>query len=339
MTDFNTRKTIVIILFFTLLFAAVYSGLYVKNKIFHTEPHQKITIAYPASPNSILLYIAQANGYFAEEGLEAILQPYPFGRPALQAMMEGKADIAISGDTSIVFAVMNGAKIVILATTQTSNQNEGIVARRDRGISSPPDLKGKRIGFTKETTGDFFLYSFLLAHGIESNQVKLVDMTPGKMSGALNEDNVDAVSTWNPTLTKLKQEQGDNAIVFYGHNIYTETFNVTTGRDFIRQHPETVKKVLKALIKAETFVNLYPEDARRVVSEIYGTDKTTLDALWSCCNIHVILDQALLVNLEDQSRWILKKGWGKRRDMPNYIDFIYTDGLASVKPSAVRIIR
>lgn len=106
---------------------------------------EKITIAYATLPNSALVHIAFAKGYFTEEGLDATPQHHAFGKPALQAVIEGKADIATVGDTPIVFAVMNGKKILTLAVIQTANKNKAIVARRDQGIAQPSDLKGKKI--------------------------------------------------------------------------------------------------------------------------------------------------------------------------------------------------
>jgi ABC-type nitrate/sulfonate/bicarbonate transport system substrate-binding protein len=64
-------------------------------------PPKKITIAYSTAANAILVYIAFAQGYFAEEGLDASPQPHAFGKPALNAVIEGKADLATVADTPI----------------------------------------------------------------------------------------------------------------------------------------------------------------------------------------------------------------------------------------------
>ena len=97
-----------------------------------TGPREKITIAYSTTLNGILVYIAFSKGYFSEEGLDAIPQVHPFGKVVLNAIIEGKADLGTAADTPIVFAVINGQKISILATIQTSKRNEAIIARRDR---------------------------------------------------------------------------------------------------------------------------------------------------------------------------------------------------------------
>jgi sulfonate transport system substrate-binding protein len=302
-------------------------------------PPEKITIAYSTAYNAILMYIAFAKDYFAQEGLEATPQPHAFGKPALQSVIEGKADIATTGDTPIVFAVISGKQITTLAMIQTSNRNEAIVARRDRGIVKPTDLQGKTIGVTLGTTGDFFADSFLIYHGIDRKHVKIIDLKPDEMAVALTTEKVDAVSTWNPNLIQLKKKLGSKGIIFFGESLYTEIFCVVGGQEYVKKNPAAIKKVLRALLKAEVFVQQHPEEARRYVAEFIKADKIVLDELWDIFTLRVALDQSLLVDLEEQTRWAMKHRLTVRRDMPNYLDFIYVDGLSAVKPEAVRIIR
>jgi ABC-type nitrate/sulfonate/bicarbonate transport system substrate-binding protein len=335
----KTRMIVVITILFFVICLGTYAGFYFKNKNPNSGPPEKITIAYSTAFNATLVHIAFAQGFFAEEGLDATPQPHAFGKPALQALIDGNADIATAGDTPIVFAIMNGKGITILATIQTSNKNEGIVARQDRGITKPSDLKGKYIGVTPGTTGDFFADSFLLSQNIERNQVTIVDLKPEEMYAALSTGRVDAVSTWNPTLTQLLKKLGNKACIFYGETLYTETFNVVAKHNFIRDNPETIKKVLRALIKAEAFVQQNPEKTRRISADFIKTDKAILDETWDYFNFRVTLDQSLLIELENQSRWVIKNKWTLRRDMPNYLDYIYIDGLMAIRPDAVRIIR
>jgi len=300
---------------------------------------EKVTIAYSTASNAVLVYIAFAKGYFAEEGLEAIPQPHAFGKPALAAVIEGKADIATVGDTPIVFAVMNGAKITTLAAIQTSNRNEAIVARRDRGITQPVDLKGKKIGVPLGTTAHFFLDSFLLAHGVKIEDVTISDMKPAEMSAALDSGRVDAVSTFNPTLNKLEKGLGQSGIVFFGEALYTETFCVAAMQEYVKKNPEATKKFLRALVKAEQFIKEHDSEAQKLVADFINMDKTALAEIWNILTFRVTLDQALLVDFEDQTRWVLKNKLSRGTQMPNYLEYIHADALHAVKPQAVRIVR
>jgi ABC-type nitrate/sulfonate/bicarbonate transport system substrate-binding protein len=300
---------------------------------------EKITFAYATIPNATLVHIAFAKGFFSEVGLDATPQPHAFGKLALESVMEGKADLATVGDTPFVFAVMNGKKITTIGAIQSSNRNEVIVARQDRGITKPSDLLGKKIGVTLGTTGDFFAYSLLLFHGVDGKQVTRIGMNPGDMAEALSTGKVDAVSTWSPFRQQMQKKLGSNGVTFFGETLYTETFCVAAPQEYAGKNPETIKKVLRALIKAETFVKQHPEESQRLVAEFTKTDKTFIDDAWDVFTFEVALDQGLLVNFEDQTRWIIKNRLAPRTDMPNYLEYIYDNALRSVKPEAVRIVR
>jgi NitT/TauT family transport system substrate-binding protein len=126
---------------------------------------------------------------------------------------------------------------------------------------------------------------------------------------------------------------------FYSETFYTFALCVTALQDFVRQHPEALKKFLRALIRAEAFAKQYPKESQRLVAKFVKTDEAFPDEIWDVYNHRVTLDQALLVDLEDQTRWAIKNRLTVRRDMPNYLDFIDVDSLRAVKPEAVRIIR
>jgi sulfonate transport system substrate-binding protein len=247
--------------------------------------------------------------------------------------------LATAADTPIMFAIMGGKKITILAVIQSGNKNEAIIARKDRGIMKPDDFTGKKIGLALGSKSHFFTEAFLTAHGINKKQVKIINMNPDEMADALATGKVDAVSTWNPTLAQLIKQLGNNGHVFYGENFYAENFCVAAQHQYVKNNPEAIKKFLRALLKAETFVQQHPEEAKRIAAKFTKADKAILDETWDIFNYKVSLDQVLLVNLEDETRWAIKNRLTSRRDMPNYLDYIYVDGLSAVRPAAVRIIR
>ena len=121
--------------------------------------------------------------------------------------------------------------------------------------------------------------------------------------------------------------------------VYTESFCIAAMQEYVNRNPEVVKKVLRALIKAESFANRYPEESQRLVVDFTKADKAILKDAWDVFTFGVALDQSLLVDFEDQTRWVLRNRLTTIRDMPNYLDFIYDNALRSVKPAAVSIVR
>ncbi len=302
-------------------------------------PTEKVTIAISATTESVLAEVAQMQGFFKQEGLETTVRKHPYGRPCLEDMLAGKADLATVAETPVMFAVMRGEKISVIATIESSQKGNAIIARKDRGIHTFKDLKGKSIGVTPGTVSDFFLDSILLLNGFSRNDAKIVNLTAEKMSHALTNGDIDAASTFNPYTSQAEKKLGERGITFQDENIYTWTFNVVARQEFIRNNPGKIKKLLRALIKAEEFVTKNPASAQKVVADFSGIDIGIVGSVWADTNFRVSLDQALILALEDESLWAIKNGLTNAVKVPNYLNFMYVDGLHDVKPDAVKILR
>jgi sulfonate transport system substrate-binding protein len=303
-------------------------------------PSDKLTIAIAATTDAVLAQVAEAKGFYHEEGLSVTSHVQPYGKPALQEVISGTADIATVAETPVMFAIMKGEELTILATIQTSSVDNVIIARKDRGIASPGDLKGKRIAVTAGTTSHYFLDSFLAVNGITQKDATVIDVTGESMMKALTEGKVDAVSTFIPFSFQMEKELGDRVGTFSDPNIYTFTFNVVATRDFVSKNSEKVKKVLRALVKAEDFVKKNPREAQQIIADFLKmSDMSEIRNLWPVTSFEVSLDQSLLLSLEEESRWAIKTGLTDSPKVHNYLDHIYLDGLKEVKPKGVRIVR
>lgn len=302
-------------------------------------PPEKVTIANIAPPFSVLVDVAELQDYFRQEGLAVTMQKYQYGLVALQAMLAGKADFATVAETPIMQAIMTGEKISIIATIQKSNKNIAIVTRKDKGVATPHDLQGRRIGATLGTISEFYMDAFLVVNGISRSVVKVIDLMPEDMTAALENGEVDAVSTWTPTIFEVQKKLGERGITFYNEDIFTQTMNIVAKTEFIHANPEKVKKLLRALVRAEVFARKSPEAAQKKVAGFNRMDAERLREIWNDNFYAVTLDQSLILALEDESRWAMQNRLTKASKIPNYLDFIYIDGLNSVKPKAVRILK
>lgn len=304
-----------------------------------TGPLEKVTIAEGTQPIAGLIYIAYMKGYFINEGLNVTLKSYNSGKACLNSLIEGNTNFGTVSETPIMHAGMTGEKIYILSTIHNSEKNTVVTARKDKGISTPGNLKGKKIGVSVGTNGEFFLDMFLTIHGILKNKIEVVNLKPEKMFDALVKGEVDAISTWNPHAIRLQKKLGNGGITFYGEGVYTETYNIVAMQDFVSKNPETIKKVLRALIKAERFIRENPDESLNIIADYIKMDKTLLNELWNIYNFTVSIDQSLLATLENQARWAIKNKYANKTKVSNYLNFIYLDGMEEVKPGAITIIR
>ena len=123
---------------------------------------------------------------------------YPSGKLAFQAMLRGEVDVATVADMPLMHHGFSSDGVAVVATVATVDEGAWIVARRDRGIESPADLKGKRIGTQKNSAVHFFLGMFLLANRITADDVEVVFMEATELPGALASGGIDAFSMRNP---------------------------------------------------------------------------------------------------------------------------------------------
>jgi NitT/TauT family transport system substrate-binding protein len=304
----------------------------------YTGPVEKVTIAEAGQPIGALLYVAFENGYFTNEGLDITLKPHTSGRDSLNSVLEGRADLATTAETPIVHTMLAGETSYTIATIGTSETNMAVVARKDRGISTPSDFKGKKFGATSRTNGAFFLHTILILNGISTDDVEIVNLRPEATFDALVESEVDAVSAWNPHLVRLQKELGDKAVSFYGDGIYIWTWNIVARKIFVTEKPETILKIVRALVKAEEFIRENPDEAQNIVAHYLKINRALLSELWGIYNFKIALGQFLLVAFEDQARWAIKNNLTDKTEVPNYLNYIYFDALEAVKPEACTII-
>ena len=331
------KKTMSIVVMIAIIVVAVAGCASVEKP---AGPVERITIATGAWQDSSLIYIALEKDYFKAEGLDIMLQStYTSGKACLNAVIEGQADLGTVAETPLMHAGFRGEKTYTIATIQSSGKAVAVIARKDKGISTPSDLKGKRIGLIMGTNVEFFARVLLTFHEVSREEVEVVNLNPNEVFNALVQGEVDAVSIWQPVVVQLQNELGDNAITFYPEEIYTSTFNIAATQEFVNKNPETIEKFLRALIKADEFIEENPDEAQEIVAGKIGMDKATLNELWKLYNFRVTLDQSLIVTLEAEARWAIKNKLTDKTEVPNYLDYIYMDALEKVKPEAVGIIR
>lgn len=298
----------------------------------------KVTIALPNQISSAPLIVAFAQGLFRQEGVDAVSQPFQYGRDALSAVLEGKADLAVVADTPLMTALFNGADIAMLAGISRGRRNLGIITRNESGIARLQDLSGKSIGLKFGTNMPYFLDAMLQTYGIESDKLKRVDVNVADIKQALDDGKIDAAVMFQPFLAELEVEMGNQVKVFYGEDVYAFRFILAGKPSYIDSHPQEIRRILKALIAANRSIQLDPGKARVAVSDAVNVDMAILDKIFNPDDYVISLDQAMLIALDDQTRWAMRTGVTKTKPMPNYANAIKYQNLEAVSPTSVTFV-
>jgi hypothetical protein len=135
----------------------------------------------------------------------------------------------------------------------------------------------------------------------------------------------------------ITQFSKQNALLFNTKGI-SRGFLFCAKQEFLKKQYRDLKKFLRAIDKAGEFIRNNKEKAKEIVSGRLKTDREVVDVEWDDFKFGLFLDQSILLTLEDEARWTIDNNLTNSTKIPNYLDYIYTDVLESVKPEAVTVI-
>jgi len=284
-----------------------------------------------------LIYIAEDQDFFAGNGLNVTIRDYTSGMEAVNAIFNGEVDLAATAEFPLVKKALDQEKISAIVSIDKS-QLQDLIGRKDRGIENISDLKGKRIGVTLGTIAQFYLGRFLMLHGINLQDVTIVNINPSESIDALKEGDVDAIIIWQPYANTIENVLGSNASVWPVQSSQPTYIVEVAKNDWIARHPDVVRRYVNALAQAEDYFVQHPAQAKSMMQKKLNYTDAYMAAVWDKNQFSLSLDQSLVTAMEDEGRWMIKNNLTTERKIPDFQNYIYTKGLAEVKPEAVNII-
>ena len=305
----------------------------------YVGPIKKVTFGSSTTHKIAAVFVADNKGYFKDEGIDLEIKKSGSGKASFLPMLKGEGvDISAVADTPIVIESFNREDFYIIAGMYTSYDDK-VIARKDKGINSVADLRGKKVGLTKGTNAQFLLDLLLIYNKIPSSEVEVVDIKPMDLVTALENGDVDAISAWEPIPFEAEQVLQGKTIKFLNEEFYRKIFYFALKKDFARDNPGVVKRFIKAIDRTNTFLRENEGESQTIVAEALNLDKEAVVRGWEEGEFTLFLDQALIVSLEDQARWAIKNKLTDATKVPNYLNYIYFDALEAVKPKSMTIIR
>jgi len=301
-------------------------------------PMEKVTIGTYSGEWSGLIFIAQKNGYFAENGLDADVKLYESGPAAIKDLEAGKLDIAGSAEFPFVSLSVGMPDLRIMGAITRADTIQ-VIARKDRGVAIPQDLKGKEVGVVFQSNGDYYLGLFLLYNNMALSDIKRVNMTPQQITDNLTSGDIGAVIIWEPHVYNLREKLGEKVITWPAQEGQAFYWLVISRDDVLKTRPALGEKFFNAMVRAETFAAEHPEEAQAIVAQRLNVSDAYIKYAWPKSKFEVSLPQALIIVMEDEARWMIRNGITTQTRVPNYMNYIYFDGIQKAKPAAVTIIR
>jgi ABC-type nitrate/sulfonate/bicarbonate transport system substrate-binding protein len=334
------KKNLIIIGILLILGVAILSGAWYLQTLPHTYsgPPDSVTLGILPSEYSTLIWIADDQGFFSRNGLDVTLKNYSTGAAQLNALSTGEANYALSSEYAFATQVLNGSDFRLIATIDKA-ENEYLIGRRDKGISTISDLKGKKIGVLKKGAAEFYLGRYLNLHGISLDEVTLVNEQFTQSVGSINNGTIDATLLPEPQAFMIQNNLGDNAVVWPAQSGQLLFMVISCTPDTMNKNPGVIERLLHSLYQAEQFAQTHPDEAKAIVQKKMQYDTAYMGKIWPEHRFALTLDQSLIVAMEDETRWMMKNNLTDKKVMPNYLDYISTQGMSTVKPGSMNIVK
>lgn len=282
-------------------------------------------------------HAAFQKGFFKEHGIVLDLKIYPDGKTALSSLLKGEVQLAGVMATPVVYESFRRNDFRIIAVVEHPKFHHLLVNKKR--ISSATDLKGKKVGVTFGTSGEYLMHSYLVSNEINFDEIEIYDLTGNEMVKAFINGNIDAMFSWNPYINEVKNQMGQQVNLLDDFQFVPPSWVIVGIQQFVEENPATIENFLRGLKKGIVFANENPEGLIVLHEKVSGKDKSYLVPSEIAGRFQLTLQQELLLDLEKQARWVISKTDTLKENMPDYLNLISLEAMQKVSPEVVTLIK
>ncbi|MGB0575538.1 MAG: ABC transporter substrate-binding protein [Alphaproteobacteria bacterium] len=283
-------------------FLGILTALSLTASIAQAQKLDSFTVAGWSKPISEItnLLAEPDKGFFKARGIKLGYVPGTGGGSAIRNMLTGKADVAFTDPASFYQALDKGEKLVAIYNIYPQNVFN-VVSPKDRNITKPSDLKGKKIGVYSLSSGTRQNLQVLLHQvGLKESDVTI------QVTGLLNfapviQGQVDATAATDTGLFvgKLKGLKEVNVIEVRDYlNVPSDMF-VVTEKTYQTKKP-LLKRFLAAYRDSAAWMIKNPKEAAKIAK------KRAINGRNEAINLEIIK----IRNISSVSPTTAKKGLG-----------------------------
>jgi NitT/TauT family transport system substrate-binding protein len=220
---------------------------------------EMIRTAVPrASLNYLSIYVAEAKGFFKDEGLEN--ETIVIGGPAaIAALVSGNVDFSGAGGSGLRAAAKGAELKAIMYQTQKVTWYFVV----DPSIKQVSDLKGKKVGVGLiGDSEDRFSTMFVERGGLSAKDITRIPMgtSSGARIAAIKSGSLQA-AVLDPGGMIVAEKEGLHSLAFLG-DLFPLPFQgyVVTDKK-IAENPGQIKRWVRAMVRSLMFLRDHPEES------------------------------------------------------------------------------
>jgi NitT/TauT family transport system substrate-binding protein len=216
------------------------------------------------------LLVAEDQGFFRKQDLDARLVYVRAGNVALSALAAGESQFYFGSGTGVTLGAVAGGLDGVFVAGLVNRLTGTFVVHPQ--IKTPADLKGRNIGVQSIGGGIWMITMLVLDHwGIEPKRdgINLRIVGDEAVLAQALATNLIEGTYLGYTFGALMKRQGYNVLADLASlKIPYQSTGVFVRRSFLKSSPETVEKVLRAMTQATAYIEK-PENKTSVMTSLY----------------------------------------------------------------------
>ncbi|MGH7313155.1 MAG: ABC transporter substrate-binding protein [Candidatus Rokuibacteriota bacterium] len=229
--------------------------------------------------------IADQLGYFKAEGIKVNPRWYIAGTDLPSMWGAGNIHLGTATATMVVPIAAAGQTIYNIAPQSDIAGTQQIVLGKkgQEIVRSPKDFEKVKIGMPKGASVTMAIQAMSRDHGVDFTKLQFVNLSPPDAVTALAKGDIDAMAAWAPWVFNAVKQAGGK-VYFSGNRsfipgkegqvdwLHVHAGVVASGK-MLKDNPNTLKAVLRALRKATDTLNKDRETAVKIVAREMKMDE------------------------------------------------------------------
>ena len=229
--------------------------------------------------------VADALGFFKAEGIKINPRWYIAGTDLPSMWGAGNIHLGTATATMVVPIAAAGQTIYNIAPqTDVAGTQQIVLGKKGQEIvRSPKDIEKIKIGMPKGASVTMAIEAMARAHGVDFSKIQFVNLSPPDAVTALAKGDIDAMAAWAPWTFRAVKEAGGK-LYFTGSRSYipgkegpVDWLHVHAGvvasGKMLKENPNTLKAVLRAVRKATDSINKDRDGAIKIVAREMKIDE------------------------------------------------------------------
>lgn len=246
----------------SILASALFVGLVPSTALFAQDKPKEIRIDW-ATYNPVSLVLKDKGlleKEFARDGITIRWVQSAGSNKALEFLNASSIDFGSTAGSAALVAKVNGNPIKSIYVYSRPEWT-ALVTGKNSAINKIEDLKGKRVAVTRGTDPHIFLVRALQSVKLTDKDITPVLLQHADGKAALIRGDVDAWAGLDPMMAAAEIEDG--AKLFY-RNKDANTWGILNVReDFLKKHPDLVRRVLKVYEDARKYSLANPDEVKK----------------------------------------------------------------------------